>query len=207
MRLHEFPDYKTYLDTQTRGSHYRAGRRPTANKVEIGRIVDCLEEHWKLLAQGGWHSPRRGLCHGARCGTEVKLFQELCPKLEEVVGTDLYARDQERVIEWDFHKQKDEWIGRFDFVYSNSFDHSDRPLECLKTWMAQLKPTGLLLLSWSFAHKLDDRPQLPYPGGDCFGASLHEYIDLCRQAGEVVDLLWCNAGAGQTIVVAKPKGK
>ncbi len=137
----------------------------------------------------------------------MKLFQELCPQLEEVVGTDLYARDQERVIKWDFHKPKDEWIGRFDFVYTNSFDHSNCPLECLQMWMAQLKPTGLLLLSWSFAHKLDDRPQLPYPGGDCFGAALHEYIDLCRQVGDVTDLLWCNAGAGQTIVVTKPKAK
>ncbi len=196
MKLHTFPSYDVYLQTQVRGSHYRTNRRPSANLTEIGRIVEYASSNGRQMANG--------ICHGARCGTEVKLFREALPEAA-VLGTDLYAKNPELVIEWDFHKTKPEWVEAFDFVYSNALDHSPTPLGCLKEWVSQLKSTGLMFVTWTFAHALEDRPTLPFPGGDCFGAALHEYIRLLQQVGTVHDLLWCNVGHGQVVTVTGRK--
>ncbi|MBK6621188.1 MAG: hypothetical protein IPG32_10020 [Saprospirales bacterium] len=47
----------------------------------------------------------------------------------EVIGTEISdsASKFSHTIEWDFHEVKPEWIGRADFIYSNSFDHSYDP--------------------------------------------------------------------------------
>ncbi|MCK9570127.1 hypothetical protein M0R72_14380 [Candidatus Pacearchaeota archaeon] len=198
MKLHEFNSYDEYKAKQIHGSRRRPNRRPSANSIEFGRIVSYLK--------GRGIPTKRGICHGARCGTEIKLFKEMIPELEEIIGTDLSPRVP-TVIEWDFQDTKPEWKGVFDFVYSNSFDHSSKPLECLQTWMSQLKPTGLLFLCWTFYSTLDDRPVLPYPGGDCFGAALHEYIQLCKNVGTVLELFWVQIGHGQVVIVVEPKRK
>jgi len=195
MRLHQFDSYDKYLETQVRGSHYRINRRPSANLLEFGRIANYLRANDRQTT--------KFICHGARCGTEVRLFKDEFP-IADVFGTDLFAKDPSCVIEWDFHKSKPEWLNAFDVVYSNTLDHSPEPLECLHTWISQLKPTGLLFLTWSPAHELEDRPQLPFPGGDCFGARLEEYLDLLRQLGKVHDLLWCEVGRGQIVIVTGP---
>ena len=39
-------------------------------------------------------------------------------------------------IEWDFNNVKDEWVNNTDFIFSNSFDHTDKQEECLDAWMS-----------------------------------------------------------------------
>lgn len=87
------------------------------------------------------------LCHGARNGTEVKWFRELYPDAE-VIGTDISptANNFFNMVEWDFHERNEEWVGKFDIVYSNSFDHSYDPHKSLNTWFEQLSLTGVLCL-------------------------------------------------------------
>jgi hypothetical protein len=184
MQLHKFADYDSYLAAERAGSRYRMNRGANAIEEETGRIVAYFHANRD-------RSPMKCLCHGARAGVEVRQFQKFIPKDAEVLGTDVFAKDPTCVIEWDYHKTKPEWERAFDLVYSNSLDHSPSPRECLATWLGQLKPDGMLFLVWTFAHTLEERP-LPYPGGDCFGAGLHEYIRLVQLAGgEVLDLLWC----------------
>lgn len=193
MILHQFKDYEEYLESQRRGSKRRPNRRPGAMPGQIDRIVDY------------WNSNRendlsRGICHGARCGTEVNLLQHGFPG-GKILGTDLCPIDKNTVIEWDFHLQKEEWVGVFDLIYTNSLDHSPKPEACLATWVRQLTPIGMLFVVWAHGCRLDNRP-LPHPGGDCFGASLDEYIWLINKIIPVRDLLWCPSDYNQVVIVA-----
>jgi len=196
MRVHQFADEAAYIAAQARGSRKRFNRRPGANALEFDRIAEYLKSKGKTVT--------RAICHGARCGTEVLLLRERFPGAE-VLGTDVFAKNPELVMEWDFNKTKPEWNKAFDLVYSNTLDHSQTPKECLATWMSQLKPDGLLFLQWTFNHTLEKYTVLPCPCGDCFGAALHEYIALLQQVGITRDLLWVPAGHGQILCVASPR--
>jgi hypothetical protein len=197
MKLHKWDNYEAYVEAQCHGSRRRAHRKPSANELEFTRIAEYVgkNKHAHEL---------QIICHGARCGTEVKLFEEHLPG-SQVVGTDLEPKDTERVIKWDFHKTKPEWVGAFDVVYSNSLDHSIKPLQCVRGWLGQLKPDGLLFVTWTFYSPLDERQTLPYPGGDCFGAELSEYVKLMSYLGILRDLLWVPIGHGQVVLVTSPR--
>lgn len=200
MHVHQFESYEKYLATERAGSRYRMNRGANAIDNETARIAAYYHANRSKF-------PMDVICHGARDGTEVRLFCKYLPKDAKVLGTDVFAKDETCVIEWDYHNMKPEWAGAFDIVYSNSLDHSPKPVECLTTWLKQLKPDGMLFLIWTFAHTLEERP-LPYPGGDCFGAALHEYITLIKQAGgEIYDLLWCPVERknDHVVIVAGPK--
>jgi len=108
-----------------------------------------------------------GLCHGTRTGKEQAWFRKYLRC--EVLGTELshLARDLPDTIEWDFHQVKPEWVGKVDFIYSNSFDHSYDPRACLNAWMSCLQPRGLCILEHSTSHGPDAADTL-----DPFGAEL-----------------------------------
>ena len=88
------------------------------------------------------------LCHGCRNGAEIVHLQKLFGEGVEVIGTDIShtANDVEDMVEWDFHKVNEEWVGKFDLLYSNSFDHSYDPETCLDTWIGQLNENGVLCI-------------------------------------------------------------
>jgi hypothetical protein len=159
--------------------------------------IDRIANYWYANRP---KPPEHGICHGARCGTEVELLKSKFG-MAKILGTDLNPVDKNTVIEWDFHLQKDEWAGAFDFVYTNSLDHSPKPEECLTTWVQQLTSVGMLFVVWAHGCRLDGRP-LPHPGGDCFGASLDEYIWLINKIIPVRDLLWCPSSYNQVVIVA-----
>ena len=196
MRVHEWPSYEIYLAAQAKGSRRRYNRREGANVLEFDRIAEYLRARQRRT--------RQIICHGARGGTEVKLFKERFTRAT-IIGTDLHNKDPELVMEWDFNKTKPEWNQAFDVVYNNSLDHSPSPKECLQTWFSQLKPDGYLFLCWTFMHTLEKYTVLPCPCGDCFGAALHEYIALVQQTGIMRDLLWVPIGHGQIVIVAGPR--
>lgn len=196
MRVCEFDSYEQYLAVQRRGSHRRPGRRPAANEAEVQLIFKWWAAFWGC-------DPRdlppitAILCHGARCGTEVRLFQAAFPNAE-VVGTDLEPQG-DGVVQHDFQQVREDWLGKFDIVYSNSLDHASLPEVTLRVWLDQLRPGGLLFVKWTTDHTLKSRP-LPHPGGDCFGAELGETILLIESVGRVVDLLWLGMDRGRVCV-------
>jgi len=193
MELYQWPNYNQYVQAQIKGSRRRFHRRPLANDREFDRMAGWLHKANRV--------PESAVCHGARCGTEVALLKRRFPEAE-VIGTDLSPIDEVNVVKADFHEDRPEWRGKFGLVYSNSLDHSLKPLECLQTWFGQLNDPGVLCLTWTFLHTLEDGP-LPRPGGDCFGANLHEYLSMCNKAGRVLDLLWVDMGHGQVVIVAE----
>ena len=183
MRQHKFANYYEYRRAQRRGSMRRSGRSSTASAEEIRIISDDVKSHVVDFAP-------HGICHGARCGTEVQLFRDQFPEspADHLFGTDLIGREK-LVLAWDFSQRNKDWVGQFDFIYTNSLDHASNPKRVIRVWLEQLKPTGRLYVTWSTYHKLDER-ELPYPGGDCFGASLEEYVLLLNKVGRVVDVLF-----------------
>ena len=202
MKLWKFDSYDQYIKAQIAGSKRRPTRRPAVDALEMDLLVGYLKQNK--------HDPQRVVCHGARCGTEVLLLRARLP-LAYVIGTDLAPRgDGSEVIEWDFQKQNIEWVGIFDLVYSNSLDHASDPETCIGTWLDQLKPNGLLVVQWNTNVFALTKLEVMYPGGDCFGAALHEYVDLFQRAGRVRDLIYVGPsrrGGFRVLIVTQPKAR
>lgn len=87
------------------------------------------------------------LCHGVRNGYEVSFFRK-CVGFNNVFSTDLFdvfMYDKTNFFVQDFDTDTENWIEKFDLVYSNSFDHSRDPFHTFKIWSKQVKNKGLLI--------------------------------------------------------------
>jgi SAM-dependent methyltransferase len=94
-----------------------------------------------------------GLCHGTRAGIEQKLFTEYTGA--EVLGTDISptASQFPNTIQHDFHDVKDEWVNFFDFIFSNSYDHSYNLEYCINQWIRCLRVGGVCILEHADGHR------------------------------------------------------
>lgn len=199
MKLIKFKNEEYYREVQ-RATDRRKSKRPSVSPKEIDRIAAHLKKKGESLV---CIDSIQGICHGARYGHELDFFKSCLPGAV-MVGTDLFDKGDERTVIWDFHKENPEWIGRFDFVYSNSLDHAHDPALCVKVWLDQLKSDGLLFVVWG-------RSQLNVRGGDCYGAHLDEYMRLFYEHGEVDDLIYVGGKSRRygrslkTVVVVKKK--
>jgi hypothetical protein len=169
--LHEFPSYKNYKEIQT-FHNKRKIKVVWADEKTLGLIADELKQYFS-------RKDLSGICHGSRNGFEQQFFREKAGF--EAIGTDISdtATQFPNSVEWDFHEEKSDWVGKFDFVYSNSLDQGWNPRKALKTWLGQLKETGLLIIEHTEAHgpkgasEMDPfgvRPTvMPYVLSDWFG--------------------------------------
>lgn len=126
-----------------------------ANRMKIDNQW-VPEAHIKILADyltGAGIKVARGICHGTRRGNEQLWFRSHLPGAD-VFGTEISdtATDFPHTIQWDFHDVDPDWIGRFDFVYSNSWDHAHDPERAFRGWIDCLAPGGALLLDhgWNY---------------------------------------------------------
>jgi SAM-dependent methyltransferase len=172
VNIRHFDSYDSYVRMQAITDRKKSAR--TSIRLDDVRNIKSRLELMGIGAQSI-------VCHGARNGEEVDWFSEVFEC--EAVGTDLLSRSHPGVVKWDFHDRKDEWIGRFDLVYSNSLDHSHDPPLAVGTWAEQLRPGGVLCVQWSQDH-------VRAVMGDCFGAQFHEYIWLLETAGRVIDVIY-----------------
>lgn len=175
MKLNTFKNYQDYAHAQE-----------TMNKVKLDYVwVDEHElESICTLFQKQKKTIKNGICHGVRNGWEVIFFRE---KLKaDVFGTEISetAKNYPHMIQWDFHKIKPEWIHNFDFIYSNSLDHSYNPQLCLEQWMRCLDRKGLCFIHWAPDHGADVMDK-----ADCFGANEKEYQELLTKKYVLVDKL------------------
>jgi hypothetical protein len=90
------------------------------------------------------------ICHGTRNGAEQKFFNNIYPDAY-IIGTEISstAINYPNTVQHDFSNPRSEWLGVFDIVYSNSFDHSIVPEQTLNTWKDQLNEGGRLYLEFS----------------------------------------------------------
>ncbi len=151
-------DYERYKAVQTAGNHrkldwvFAKEENIEAASAYLRRKLDRIDF---------------GICHGTRRGLEQKWFADCLGC--EVIGTEISetATQFPNTIQWDFHQAKPEWLGRCDFIYSNSFDHSYDPKACLNGWMSCLRPGGVCILEHSELHDEASASEL-----DPFGADL-----------------------------------
>jgi hypothetical protein len=121
----------------------------------------------------------RILCHGTRNGTELRFFQSALPSAT-LLGTEIAdtATQFPNTVQWDFHDMKDEWVGAWDVVYSNSWDHAFDPRRAFLNWMRSLKPQGVLLLDHTRRHTPAHVTRL-----DPFGARLPDLVHMLNEVG------------------------
>lgn len=175
MKLLQFDSYESYVEAQTE------------------RNIEKLENVWvsdkELQTIADYFQPRVpdaqfGICHGVRNGYEVRKLRELLGF--EIMGTEISKTPEsfENIIQWDFHDIKDEWIGKFDFIYSNSWDHSCDPERMFANWFRCLSPQGRCFLHWT-----PDHSEQAVGGADCFGISIEELKQKIAEHECVEDVL------------------
>jgi len=148
--------YEQYRDVQIAANKKKLDK-VWAEERTLNRIADHIE-----------HTPqkdRRGLCHGARNGWEVKWLRQ---RLQcDVIGTDISetAKTMENMIQHDFHEPVHEWVGRFSFIYTNSLDQAFKPERALSVWAEQLANDGLIFIEHTMFHSPSGASEM-----DPFGA-------------------------------------
>ena len=131
MRQHRYASYAEYVKAQRKG-YEKKKDRVWARSENIAALADMI---------GPCDT---GICHGVRGGQEVEWFRTYTGA--QVIGTEIGDSEAMYVIKWDFNKQADNWIGAFDFVYSNAFDHAFAPEDTLAVWWEQVAPGGWLII-------------------------------------------------------------
>ena len=180
MKVYKYKDYDDYKKTQIEGYSAKVDSHSWVDTYSVRGLASYIFDYNPNVSFG--------LCHGTRRGLEqwgfIKSFEQLGKEVN-VIGTEIAPEAAFRftnTIEWDFHKIKDEWINSVDFIYTNSFDHSYKPIECLDTWMSCLNKQGLCIIEWSSDY-VENRKMDP------FGATYEEYKEMFEQKYEIVDTL------------------
>tara|TARA_B100000575_G_C23143302_1_gene666138 strand:- start:9976 stop:10566 length:591 start_codon:yes stop_codon:yes gene_type:complete len=139
MKIFKYNDYDTYIKQQKETTDFKYNKIVYVRSAVIKEIVGYASNEVKNV-----------LCHGTRSGEEQRMFSEILPDAE-IIGTEICDKAQYAPMTkvWDFNKPKEEWLGKFDIVYSNSLDHSIDPKSTLEVWGNQVSDKGFLAIEWS----------------------------------------------------------
>lgn len=135
MKLYKYKNYDEYVKWQKAG-YEKKKKNIWVKRANVEKICEYLKGFPHEL----------GICHGVRAGYEQKYFMDFMDC--EVIGTEIGNIDIPNTVQWDFNIQKAEWIGKFDFLYSNSFDHAYQPRRTLQTWAEQVKRGGHIVIEY-----------------------------------------------------------
>lgn len=134
MKIHKYDDYDDYVDAQTEAN---------VRKINLLWVNEKVIQQIQKLIPSANHI----LCHGTRNAAEQKFFKKYYPNAN-IIGTEIShtATQFTMTVQHDFHEIKEDWIGIFDIVYSNSFDHSYDPNKSLLCWKNQINKNGRLFI-------------------------------------------------------------
>jgi len=144
MKRYPITNYDQYLKNQVKRSDDKWGIR------RFGQFFyEEIKPGLKYLKD-----IKRICCMGIRDGAEYLFFKEFEEfKDATISGVDINPR----VIDvgsncfcQDFNKLPIDWTDEFDFVYSNSIDHSFNIRKTLREWNRITKPKGYLMIRFSF---------------------------------------------------------
>jgi hypothetical protein len=138
MKVYKYKNYNEYVECQT-----AAFNRKRWNLWAVEKNIEYLSDFINATIPNAM----RGLCHGVRQGIEQQWFMKHLGGME-VIGSEIGGVISDNTVKWDFNKVNIEWIGKFDFIYSNSFDHAFNPVETLRVWAGQVKAGGLIMLEY-----------------------------------------------------------
>lgn len=167
-KIYEYESYDDYIKAQKRTTDFKYGKINYVKKNTIIGIYEALKNK----------NIESILCHGTRSGTEQKLFKNSFNCY--VMGSELSEKaiSAPMTTIWDFNKVNDDWIGKFDIVYTNALDHCITPVETLKVWKNQLKESGRLCIDWS-----NHQNGKGVTSSDPLNASEEEITEFAKEAG------------------------
>jgi len=173
MPVYKYKNYEEYKNVQIEGNK-RKLNFCWAVKDDIGLLSKYIQREVPDL--------KFGICHGTRQGMEQMWFREFLGV--DVIGTEISptANKFSHTIQWDFHNVKPEWIDAVDFIYSNSFDHSYKPKECVDAWMSCVKKAGVCIIEWSKGH-------IPVTKLDPYGGNLDQFRNLFSANHRVKEII------------------
>lgn len=180
MKLYKYKSYEDYQNYQIKANKLKI-HNSYVDPNSLCYLLNHLIKNIKII-------PKFILCHGTRRGLEQQYIIDFFKELDytpEVIGTEISptASKYPNTIQWDFHEVKKEWISNIDIIYSNSFDHSYKPQDCLDAWMGCLNKKGVCILEYS--------PECDNKSGntDPFGATLDEYKDFINSKYKIIDII------------------
>jgi hypothetical protein len=140
MKTFEYTNYDAYVKYQIDGNHRKVNKQLAYfDKFSHIEWIKSVKPEAKNI-----------ICHGTRRGGEQQDFLKLYPDAY-VIGTEISdtATQFPLTIEHDFNIQKQEWINKFDILYSNSFDHSFNIEKTIKVWADQMNKDGKMFIEWN----------------------------------------------------------
>ena len=137
--------YKKYKNLQI-NANIRKINSSWVKKEDVKVISQLLNKNFK-------NKKISGLCQGTRNGSEQKFFKKYLNN-SKILGTDISptAKKFKDTIQWDFNKYKGQFFRKYDFVYSNSHDHSFNLKKTILIWLKYLKKDGYLILQNHKSH-------------------------------------------------------
>lgn len=178
--LYKYKDYTQYLEEQIKAN---------VRKINSSWVQ---EEDIKFLSnyiKNNNISYENILCHGTRQGYEQMYFLKYLQDIKYIIGTEIShnASNYAHTIQHDFHEIREDWVNKFDIVYSNSWDHSFDPYKSLNSWIKSTKLNGVLIIEWS-------TDCINIKISDPFGASLETYKQIFNKCNlKIIDILELNS--------------
>ena len=201
MEIFKYDSYGHYVKAQTE-----------ANKIKIKKVY-ADRRNFKTFVQHK-QDAKTIICHGSRNGAELQYFADSYKQMYnrkdlEILGTDISdtATQFENTVQWDMMKPNPKWIGKWDIVYSNSFDHSFDPVDTLRVWRDQLTENGVIILEFSFHSKHQGSARAWDPIGKMSEKDMAKCIE---EAGLIIEETWKTEhgqaqGKGKTYFLGKAK--
>lgn len=155
MKVYKYTSYDEYVEEQTRHNIRKIGKGVVW--VKSNTIKEIARVHG--LANNI-------ICHGTRSGEEQKFFLNEYPSAN-VIGTEISptATNYPNTVQWDFSEPKEEWLNKFDIIYSNSFDHSFDPHKSIECWKQQLAENGSMYIEWPLVDRMRRSTSMDPTGG------------------------------------------
>lgn len=187
--------YEKYVQAQ-REKADRELNETFASTRALEVVSEYLRRHFRTRTR------LRGVCHGAKVGREVRLLSQQLDQREKGVRTASFANDlwilgtdiseeavrasKGQVLLMDFHMVYLDWKGSWDFVYSNTLDHSYEPGSALLSWRWTIKGAdGLVVL-----HRSEFHTTMHIDASDLYGGSIGDYCSLLRKTGfQILDVV------------------
>lgn len=177
MKVYEYKSYNEYLENQIE-ANVKKLKNIYVEKKTINKICEDKKQAERIL------------CHGTRNAAEQYYFKENFPNAE-IIGTEVShtASEFPMTVQHDFNEVNDQWVGYFDIVYSNAFDHAFDPIKTIKVWADQIKSTGKLYLEHGYGP--DDNNARPWDPVEIYDDELRQ---LFKNTGLILESVFESTG-------------
>jgi len=184
-------DYHDYLTIQKERSIAKWHSVSFDEKMFIKTLLSALPE--MIVART--HKvlrPDNICCMGIRNGNEYNSLKKYQASITEISKSKIFGVDLTPYVEkvgdncfaYDFNKLPKDWLNKFDFIYSNSIDHSYNIQETITEWHRLLKNDRYMLLQMSTSEKVCSTDIYSFKEDDClklFSEKMFEIMYIWKE--------------------------